>query len=47
MRITSSNDLRKNLATMLDAVTADREPIVITRNGRRRRADVVGGFRFP
>lgn len=31
MRTTSYSDLRKNLASALDAVTADHEPIVITR----------------
>ncbi len=31
MRTTSYSDLRKNLAAALDAVTADHEPIVITR----------------
>jgi antitoxin YefM len=32
MRSTSYSELRKNLAAMLDAVTADREPVVITRD---------------
>lgn len=31
MRSISYSDLRKNLASALDAVTADHEPIVITR----------------
>jgi antitoxin YefM len=32
MRTTSYSDLRKNLATLLDAVSADHDPIVITRD---------------
>jgi len=32
MRTTSYSDLRKNLAAMLDAVQADREPLIITRD---------------
>jgi antitoxin YefM len=32
MRTTSYSDLRKNLAAMLDAVSADHEPLVITRD---------------
>ncbi len=32
MRTTSYSDLRKNLAAMLDAVSADHEPVVITRD---------------
>ncbi len=32
MRTTSSSDLRKNLSAMLDRVTADHEPMVITRD---------------
>ncbi len=32
MRTTSYSDLRKNLAAMLDAVNADHEPVVITRD---------------
>ena len=32
MRSTSYSDLRKNLAAMLDAVSADHEPVVITRD---------------
>jgi antitoxin YefM len=32
MRVTSYSDLRKNLAAMLDAVSADHEPVVITRD---------------
>lgn len=35
MRTTSYSDLRKNLAAMIDAVTADHEPIVITRDKGR------------
>lgn len=35
MRSTSYSDLRKNLAAMIDAVTADHEPIVITRDKGR------------
>lgn len=31
MRTTSYSDLRKNLAAALDAVTADHEPLIITR----------------
>jgi antitoxin YefM len=31
MKTTSYSDLRKNLAAMLDRVTDDREPVVITR----------------
>jgi len=31
MRSTSYSDLRKNLAATLDAVSADHEPVVITR----------------
>ncbi|ATQ67169.1 MULTISPECIES: type II toxin-antitoxin system Phd/YefM family antitoxin [Methylosinus] len=32
MRSTSYSDLRKNLAATLDRVTADHEPVVITRD---------------
>jgi antitoxin YefM len=32
MQITSSSHLRKNLSAMLDQVTADHEPVVITRD---------------
>jgi len=32
MRTTSYSDLRKNLAAMLDSVSADHEPVVITRD---------------
>jgi len=32
MITTSSSDLRKNLSAMLDRVTADHEPMVITRD---------------
>ncbi len=32
MRTTSYSDLRRNLATVLDSVTADHEPVVITRD---------------
>ena len=32
MQTTSSSELRKNLAATLDRVTADHEPIVITRD---------------
>jgi antitoxin YefM len=32
MRTTSYSDPRKNLADMLDAVNADHEPVVITRD---------------
>ena len=32
MRITSDSDLRRNLATMLDRVAADHEPVLITRD---------------
>jgi antitoxin YefM len=32
MRITSYSDLRRNLAAALDRVSADREPLVITRD---------------
>ena len=32
MRTTSFSDLRKNLATMLDRVHADHQPVVITRD---------------
>jgi len=32
MRITSYPDLRRNLAAALDSVSADREPLVITRD---------------
>jgi antitoxin YefM len=32
MIATSSSDLRKNLSAMLDRVTADHEPMVITRD---------------
>ena len=35
MRTTSYSDLRKNLAAMIDAVTNDHEPIVITRDKGR------------
>ncbi|WP_225207206.1 type II toxin-antitoxin system Phd/YefM family antitoxin [Novosphingobium huizhouense] len=35
MRTTSYSDLRKNLAAMLDAVSADHEPVVITRERGR------------
>jgi antitoxin YefM len=35
MRSTSYSDFRKNLAAMIDAVTADHEPIVITRDKGR------------
>lgn len=35
MRTTSYSDLRKNLSAMIDAVTADHEPIVITRDRGR------------
>lgn len=31
MRTTSYSELRKNLASTLDRVTADREPVIITR----------------
>ena len=32
MRTTSYSELRKNLASMLDSVSDDREPIIITRD---------------
>lgn len=32
MRVTSYSDLRRNLAAALDRVSADREPLVITRD---------------
>jgi antitoxin YefM len=32
MRITSYSDLRRNLAAAIDRVSADREPVVITRD---------------
>ena len=32
MRTTSYSDLRKNLSAMIDAVNADHEPVVITRD---------------
>ena len=32
MRTASYSDLRKNLASMLDAVSADHEPVIITRD---------------
>ena len=32
MKTTSYSELRKNLATMLDSVEADHEPVVITRD---------------
>jgi antitoxin YefM len=32
MRTTSYSDLRRNLAAALDSVSADREPLVITRD---------------
>ena len=32
MRTTSYSDLRRNLAATLDAVTADHEPVIITRD---------------
>ena len=32
MRTTSYSDLRKNLAAMLDSVSDDREPVIITRD---------------
>ena len=32
MRVTSYSDLRRNLAEALDRVSADREPLVITRD---------------
>ena len=32
MKTASYSDLRKNLAAMLDSVSADREPVVITRD---------------
>ena len=35
MRITSYSDLRRNLAAALDRVSADREPLVITRDRRK------------
>lgn len=35
MRTTSYTDLRKNLSAMIDAVTDDHEPIVITRDKGR------------
>lgn len=35
MRTTSYSDLRKNLSAMIDAVTADHEPIIITRDRGR------------
>ena len=31
MRTTSSSDLRKNLADVLDSVTRDHEPMIVTR----------------
>ncbi len=31
MRTTSSSDLRKNLADVLDSVTRDHEPVIVTR----------------
>ena len=35
MKITSYDNLRKNLASALDAVVADREPVIVTReNGK-------------
>jgi antitoxin YefM len=33
MRIASYSDLRRNLAAALDRVAADREPLIIARNG--------------
>ena len=35
MRTTSYSDLRKNLAAMIDQVSADHEPIIITRDRGR------------
>ena len=32
MRTTSYSELRKNLAAMLDSVSEDREPVIITRD---------------
>ncbi len=32
MRVTSYSDLRRNLAATLDSVTADLEPVIITRD---------------
>ena len=34
MKQTSSTDLRKNLATHMDAVTDDHEPLLVTRAGQ-------------
>lgn len=33
MKHASSTDLRKNLSAMMDAVTADHEPLLVTRAG--------------
>lgn len=35
MKVLSSTELRKNLAKMMDAVTDDHEPLIITRAGGR------------
>ena len=32
MRVTSYSELRRNLAAALDSVSADREPVIITRD---------------
>lgn len=40
MRTTSYSELRRNLAAMLDRVTADHEPVIITR-GRGKPAAVL------
>lgn len=40
MRIASYSELRRNLAALLDRVTGDREPVVITR-GRGKPAAVL------
>ena len=41
MRSTSYSDLRKNLAATLDSVTADHEPVLITRERGKPAAGLI------
>ncbi|UAL10080.1 type II toxin-antitoxin system Phd/YefM family antitoxin [Caulobacter segnis] len=46
MRIMSCSDLRKNLAAMIDTVTTDHEPVIITRDRGRPAAVLMSWEEF-
>jgi antitoxin YefM len=46
MRATSFSDLRKNLATVLDQVNDDHEPVIITRSGGKPSAVLMSADDF-